>query len=199
VLLDTEARDMTKTLDAGFGKVREPILRLSAWMRAFKVRSASGKFLLGSTDNPASSLGQSPLRSPSVFNFYRPGYVPPNTGIAAANLVAPEFQIIHESSVVGYANFMRSVVRNGVGDNSPADIQPDYAAELAVADDPDKLIDQVNLLLTYGTMRPDTMSAIREAVTSVAISASNPTPGRLNRVYLAALFTMSAPEFVVQK
>jgi uncharacterized protein (DUF1800 family) len=199
VLLDTEARDMTKTLDAGFGKVREPVLRLSAWMRAFNVRSASGKFLLGATDNPAASLGQSPLRSPSVFNFYRPGYVPPNTGIAAANLVAPEFQIIHESSVVGYANFMRSVVRNGIGDNSPADIQPDYAAELAVADDPDKLIDRVNLLLTYGTMRPDTMSAIREAVTSVAINASNPTPGRQNRVYLAALFTMSAPEFVVQK
>ena len=94
------------------------------------------------------------MRSPSVFNFYRPGYVPPNTGIAAANMVAPEFQIIHESSVVGYANLMRSVVRGGIGDNSPADIQPDYSAELALADDPDKLIDRVNLLLMYGTMRP---------------------------------------------
>ena len=199
VLLDTEARDMTKTLDAGFGKVREPILRLSGWMRAFNVRSASGKFLLGTTDNPASSLGQSPLRSPSVFNFYRPGYVPPNTSIASANLVAPEFQIIHESSVVGYANFMRSVVRNGVGDNSPADIQPDYAAALAVADDPDKLIDLVNLLLAYRTMRPDTIGAIRDAVTSITVNPANPAPGRQNRVYLAALFAMSAPEFVVQK
>jgi len=199
VLLDEEARDMTKTQEAGFGKVREPVLRLSAWMRAFNVRSGSGNYLLGTTDNPASSLGQSPMRSPSVFNFYRPGYVPPNTGIAAANLVAPEFQIIHESSVVGYANFLRSIVRNGVGDNSPADIQPDYAAALAAADDPDRLIDLVNLLLTYGTMRPDTMSAIREAVTSVSINASNPMPGRQNRVYLAVLFAMSAPEFVVQK
>ena len=199
VLLDEEARDMTKTQGPAFGKVREPVLRLGAWMRAFNVRSTSGKFLLGTTDNPASSLGQSPMRSPSVFNFYRPGYVPPNTGIAAANLVAPEFQIIHESSVVGYANLMRSVVRNGIGDNSPADIQPDYNAELAVADDPDKLIDLVNLLLMYGTMRPDTMSAIREAVTSVTINAANPTPGRQNRVYLAALFAMSAPEFIVQK
>jgi uncharacterized protein (DUF1800 family) len=199
VLLDTEARDMAKTLDPTFGKVREPILRLSAWMRAANVRSATGKFLLGTTDNPATSLGQSPMRSPSVFNFYRPGYVPPNTGIAAANLVAPEFQIIHESSVVGYANLMRSVVRNGIGDNSPADIQPDYGAGLAVADDPDKLIDLFNLLLTYGTMRPDTMSAIREAVTSVAINPASPTAGRQNRVYLAALFTLSAPEFIVQK
>jgi uncharacterized protein (DUF1800 family) len=197
VLLDAEARDMTKTQEPGFGKVREPVLRLSAWMRAFNARSASGSFLLGTTDNPASSLGQSPLRSPSVFNFYRPGYVPPNTGIAAANLVAPEFQIIHESSVVGYANFMRSVVRNGVGDSS--DIQSDYSAELAVAEDPDKLIDRVNLLLTYGTMRPDTMSAIREAVNSITIDANNPAPGRRNRANLAALFAISAPEFIVQK
>ncbi len=199
VLLDDEARDMAKTQEPGFGKVREPVLRLSAWMRAFNVRSTSGNFLLGTTDNPASSLGQSPMRSPSVFNFYRPGYVPPNTGIAAANLVAPEFQIIHESSVVGYANLMRSVVRNGIGENSPADIQPNYSAELAVADDPDKLIDMVNLLLTYGTMRPDTMSDIRDAVNSVSINPANPMPGRQNRVYLAALFTMSAPEFIVQK
>jgi hypothetical protein len=43
------------------------------------------------------------------------------------------------------------------------------------------------------------MSAIREAVTSVTINAANPTPGRQNRVYLAALFAMSAPEFIVQK
>ena len=104
-----------------------------------------------------------------------------------------------ESSVVGYANFMRSVVRNGIGENSPADIQPNYSAELAVADDPDKLIDMVNLLLTYGTMRPDTMSDIRDAVNSVSINPANPLPGRRNRVYLAALFTMSAPEFIVQK
>ena len=43
------------------------------------------------------------------------------------------------------------------------------------------------------------MSAIREAVTSVTINAATPTPGRQNRVYLAALFAMSAPEFIVQK
>ena len=40
------------------------------------------------TSEPAGSdtaLGQSALRSPSVFNFFRPGYVPPNTAIATAN------------------------------------------------------------------------------------------------------------------
>ena len=199
ILLDDEARDMTKTADPTFGRVREPVLRLSAWMRAFNARSASGNFLLGTTDDAAGSLGQSPMRAPSVFNFYRPGYVPPNTAIAAANLVAPEFQIIHEVSVAGYANFMRTAVQSGAGSNSPRDIQPDYAAEIALANDPSRLIDRIDLLLTYGTLSAETRSAMLAAVNSVAISASNPTPGRQNRVYLAALFALSAPEFVVQK
>jgi uncharacterized protein (DUF1800 family) len=199
VLLDPEARDMNKTLEPGFGKVREPVLRLGAWMRAFHARSTSGEFLIGTTDSTTSSLGQSPMRSPSVFNFYRPGYVPPNTGIAAANLVAPEFQIIHETSVVGYANFIRNVVRRGLGDNSPADVQPDYTAVLAVADDPEKLIDLVDLLLTYGTMRPDTRSAITEAVSSITIDPASPAAGRRDRANLAVLFALSAPEFIVQK
>jgi uncharacterized protein (DUF1800 family) len=199
ILLDAEARDMAKTADPTFGKVREPVLRLSAWMRAFNARSASGSFLLGVTDNAASSLGQSALRASSVFNFYRPGYVPPNTAIAAANLVAPEFQIIHEVSVAGYANFMRTTVQSGTGSNSPRDIQADYAAELALASDPGKLIDRIDLLLTYGTLSAETRSAMLEAVNSVPISTTNPATGRQNRVYLATLFALSAPEFLVQK
>ena len=199
VLLDAEARDMTKLADPTFGKVREPVLRLSAWMRAFNARSRSGNFLLGVTDDTAGSLGQSPMRSPSVFNFYRPGYVPPNTAIAAANMVAPEFQIIHETSVVGYANLMRSAVQSGVGSNNPRDIQPDYSSELALANDPDRLIDRIDLLLTYGTLSAETRSAIREAVSSVQINPANPTPGGQNRVYLATLFALSSPEFLVQK
>ena len=199
VLLDDEARDMAKTADPTFGKVREPVLRLAAWMRAFNARSTSGNFLLGTTDDAASSLGQSAMRASSVFNFYRPGYVPPNTGIAAANLVAPEFQIIHEVSVAGYSNFMRSVVQSGVGSNTPRDIQANYAAELALANDPATLIDRIDLLLTYGTLSAEARSAMLEAVNSVPINAANPNTGRQNRVYLAALFALSAPEFLVQK
>jgi uncharacterized protein (DUF1800 family) len=199
VLLDTEARDLSMAAQPGFGKVREPVLRLAAWMRAFKVRSTSGKYLLGDTDSPTSSLGQSALRAPSVFNFYRPGYVPPNTSIAAANLVAPEFQILHETSVVGYSNFMRGIVGSGVGSNSPRDIQPDYSKELALAEDPDALVDRVELMLTYETMSDETRNLIRDAVESISINPIMPTSGRQNRVYLAVFFALSSPDFIVQK
>jgi uncharacterized protein (DUF1800 family) len=75
ILLDAEARDMTSVSSATFGKVREPMVRLANWMRAFSATSVSGNYLITST-SANTSLGQSPLASPSVFNFYRPGYIP---------------------------------------------------------------------------------------------------------------------------
>jgi uncharacterized protein (DUF1800 family) len=199
ILLDPEARTAVRLADPTFGKVREPILRVGHWMRAFNARSASGNFLLGTTDDPTTSLGQSPMRSPSVFNYYRPGYVPPNTPIATAGLVAPELQIVHESSVVGYSNFMRVAVQSGLGSGSPRDIQPDYTAELALADNADALIDRVDLLLMAGTMSADTRNLIRTAVNSVAIPATNQTTARQNRVRLAVFFALSSSDYLVQK
>ena len=199
ILLDPEARTAVRLADPTFGKVREPVLRVAHWMRSFNARSATGAFLLGTTDDPATSLGQSPMRSPSVFNFYRPGYVPPNTPIAAAGLVAPELQIVHETSVVGYANFMRSAVQSGLGSGSPRDIQPNYSAELALADDADALIDRVDLLLTARMMSAGTRDLIRASVNSVTIPATNQTTARQNRVNIAVLFALASSDYLVQK
>ena len=69
--------------------------------------STSGNWTIRNLHSASSSLGQQPWRSPSVFNFYRPGYVPPNTAIATASLVAPEFQLIGETAVAGYTNYMQ--------------------------------------------------------------------------------------------
>jgi len=196
ILLDTEARTVT-TSDPG--KTREPILRLAQWMRAFNARSASGSFFIGTTDDPANSLGQSPMRSPTVFNFYRPGYVPPNTAIATADLVAPELQIVNEVAVVGYSNFMRSIVQNGVGSNSPRDVQPDYTAEMALAHDANLLVDRVSLLLTAGSMSAGSRSLIVTAVNSIPYPGANQATARQNRARLAVLFVLSSPDYLVQK
>jgi uncharacterized protein (DUF1800 family) len=191
ILLDPEAR----TAPAGDqGKVREPVLRLAQWMRAFNARSTSGNFLLGTTDDPASQLGQSPMRSPTVFNFYRPGYVPPNTPIATAGLVAPELQIVNEISVVGYSNYMRTRVQNGAGTNN--DILPDYTAEMALAHDANLLVDRVSLLLIVGAMSTTTRNLIVTAVNSIPMTAAN---ARRDRARLAVFFTLSSPDYLVQK
>ncbi|GAA4029488.1 DUF1800 family protein [Actimicrobium antarcticum] len=200
ILLDPEAGSATRLSAIDNGKLREPILRLAGWMRAFGVTSASGRFLMTNLDDPISSLGQSPLRSPSVFNFYRPGYVPPNTAIASAGLVAPEMQLVGNTSVVGYLNTMRDIVPNGAGANR--DVTSSYVTEIALANTPDKLIDRVDLLLLAGQMTPMLRTQILAALNSVAISATDTVAAdraRKNRVWLSVFLTLASTEYLVQK
>ena len=201
VLLGPEARSPLPGA-TDYGKLREPVLRIAHWLRAFGAQSASGRFLIGNTDNPNSSLGQTPMRSPSVFNFYRPGYVPPNTDIAAAGLVAPEMQITHESSVAGYLNTLRSVISSGIGSGSPRDVQPDYGEVIGLADRPDALVDRIGAMLIAGEMSPELRAQAVDAVGSVAVSTSNAqsaATARLNRVKLAVFLVMASPDYLVQK
>ena len=71
------------------------------------ITSTNGDYEIYDLSGSDQALGQSPLRSPSVFNFFRPGYVPPNTAIATAGKQAPEFQLLNETTTAGYINFMQ--------------------------------------------------------------------------------------------
>jgi len=130
-----------------------------------------------------------------VFNFYRPGYVPPNTAIASANLVSPEFQLIGETSVAGYTNFMQTTVQSGVGLGTPRDVQPNYAPEIALAGNADALLDRVNRCLLAGQMSSTLRNDIRTAVNAIGTTGNGPN----NRVYTAILLTMASPDYLVQK
>jgi hypothetical protein len=134
------------------------------------------------------------MRAPSVFNFFRPGFVPPNTNLATADLVAPEFQITHEISVASYANFVQSVIPNGIGTGS--DVKADYTALNGIADNADALVARINLVLAHDSLSPTTVTSIRDAVNAIAITANN---ARQNRTNLAVYLTMTSPEFLVQK
>ncbi|ELX08394.1 hypothetical protein Jab_2c04420 [Janthinobacterium sp. HH01] len=198
VLLDPEAADTGSAK-----KLREPVLRMANWMRAFNAKSASGRFQIHITDDPLYALAQSPLRAPSVFNFFRPSYTPPNTSLSMRGLVAPEMQITGEPSVTGYLNFIQYLVPYGAG--SLRDVQPDYSAELALTGQPALLVDRINLLLLNGGMTSTLRNQIISAVNSVNIpppSAAFPTrtdDARRNRVYLAIVLAMASPEYLAQR
>ncbi|HSQ10402.1 MAG TPA: DUF1800 domain-containing protein [Burkholderiaceae bacterium] len=189
VLFDPEA--VTPVAGPSEGKLREPTLRLAAWIRAFGATSASGNFRIGVLDN---QLSQTPMRAPSVFNYFRPGFVPPNTSLATAELVAPEFQITHEISVAAYANFMQGVIQNGVGTGS--DVRADYTSTYALADNADALVARINLMLAANSLSTATVTSIRDAVNAIPMTAGN---ARQNRTQLAIYLTMTSPEFLVQK
>ena len=201
ILLDADARDMTAVNSSTFGKVREPMVRLTNWMRAFGATSVSGNYLITSTSGNT-SLGQSALAAPSVFNFYRPGYVPPNTRLGAAGLNAPEFQIVDEVTVAGYANTIQGAIGTGIGTGT--DVRSAYAAEIAIAGDATLLVERMNRLLLYGQMSPTLRVRITDSVNSVVIPGSGSTQtqidaARLNRARLAVYMTMVSPEYLVQR
>jgi uncharacterized protein (DUF1800 family) len=191
ILLDAEARGEAALSSPQAGKLREPVLRFVGWARAFGATSASDAWEIGNTSDASTRLGQSPLRSPSVFNFFRPGYVPPNSGVATAGLVAPEFQITHESSVVGYLNWMQGSISNGRGD-----VRADYSALLQLATDPVVLVAEVDLLLAAAQLSAATRKTISDAINTMA---STTDANRLARVHAAVLMVMAAPEYLVQK
>jgi uncharacterized protein (DUF1800 family) len=189
LLLDAEARTLTDTTT--YGKLREPILRFAGWARAYAVTSPSGLWAVGDTSDAAKGLAQSPLRSPTVFNFFRPGYVPPDTALDANALEAPEFQISNESSVVGCINYMQRAVAGSIGD-----LTPDYTALLAIADDANALLAELNLVLAANQLSAATVSTLATAVSTMA-SGSDTT--RRARINAALVLVQAAPEYIVQK
>jgi uncharacterized protein (DUF1800 family) len=189
VLLDPEARSPGTAPSAG--RLREPVLRFIQWGRSFGVSSPTELWNIGDTSNPATRLGQSPLRSPSVFNFFRPGYVPPNSSLGSNSITAPEFQLCNESTVAGYLNFMQNAIANGVGE-----VKPSYTEELALVEDAAALVERIALRLAGEGLAASTKATIAAAVATIKTDTE---ARRLNRVQAAILLVMASPEYLVQK
>ena len=192
ILLDTEARDNTISASVSFGKLREPVVRFLNWARAYSSTSPSGLWAIGDLSDMASRLGQSPMRSGSVFNFFQPGYVPPNTSLSAQGLTGPEFQITNESSVAGYINFMQHVISgSGAGD-----LTPDYTGLQSLAGNSANLLAEINQVLASSQISATTLSAMQTALDTISVSTP---PGVLNRIHAALILVLASPDYVVQK
>lgn len=206
ILLDTEARGIEGQLSLTTGKLREPILRITAVLRAFGLTAnnwpaASGVpyATLGLTSDPATSLGQTPLYAPSVFNFFRPGYVPPRSEMAAQGLVAPEMQLVNETSVTGYVNTLIGLLDTGIGNG--VQLKLDDARD--VADDDARLTQLVADRLLGGTLSPSLESIVLGALQSLPVPAGDASnaaavaAARDKRIRVAVLLVAASPEFLV--
>ena len=202
ILFDEEARDETARMEDTFGKVREPILRFAHWARTFGVTNVSDNFgtVLWNTSDPM-QLSQSAYKAPSVFNFYRPGFIPPASTVGDAGLTAPEFQIVNTSTVAGYANFMTNFLFND--SNAPAlgNFVGDYSDEVAIADDATALVDHLDSLLTFGGASEETKTKIIGVLEEFPLADPNdPNDGsRLLRARLGILMLMTSPDYLIQR
>ena len=179
ILLDPEARDPRMMSQPTWGKLREPLLRVVNYARAFNAVSTSGYYPL---DQFTLDHLQDPMNAPSVFNFFSPGHSPPGV-VTQFALVAPEFQIINASSAITGPNYFWNSIPNGLhrwGAGTPAyAVRLNLTNELAMivpaehiaedvpagpAADPDALLQRLDLALTGGTLSPPQFQIIREAM-----------------------------------
>ncbi len=160
ILLDDEARNAYIAGNTIFGKLREPVVKFIHLHRAFGAVASGGYYDvwdLGDSD----ALGQSALRAPSVFNFYSPDFEPAGP-MATAYLLGPEFEITSTSTVPGFADFTGWAVVGGFRQNEGGGkwFKPNYdrylvgAAGVALADNPQALVDDLDLLLTANNLKP---------------------------------------------
>jgi uncharacterized protein (DUF1800 family) len=194
ILMDDEARAAPTVSATMSGKLREPVVRFVQWARTVGVSSTNMEFQIYDLSGSDVALGQSALRSPSVFNFFRPGYVPPNTEIATAGKQAPEFQLLNETTTAGYINFMQWATRGGYND-----VKPTYAALLPIAHDVPAVIAWLNLRLTSNQLSPDSLSIIQNLATAFNVTASSTENAKLDMLATVAWLMLCSPEYLVQK
>ncbi|MDP9120525.1 MAG: DUF1800 family protein [Acidobacteriota bacterium] len=193
ILLDYEARSTTLVDKAGYGHLREPVVRLGGILRAIHATPpADGKWRIWDTEDAAYGLDQNPLRAPTVFNFFEPTYVQPGT-LAAAGLVAPEFKITTDTTVFGTVNFLRDVVFFGASFD-PYTITPDYSSIAGLSDN--NLLDYVSLVLMANQMSPSMRTILGTALADPNFSDPNDASVRVKNLIWLVLMS---PEYVVQR
>ena len=191
ILIDSEARDMERVSMPSAGRLREPMVRFVNWARALRATSPTDVWAIGDLSDPASRLGQSPMRSGSVFNFFRPGYVPAGSDLSSQGLTAPEFQITNESSIPGYLNFMQRVISNGFGD-----VKADYSSLLALVGDTNALLAELNLVFAANQIPSTSITIIKTALDAMSVVSDT---GKQNRIYTAVFLVMATPAYAAQK
>ena len=194
ILLDPEARQGIPPQN--FGKVREPLVRLMHLLRAMDASSGTGRSEEYWTLDL--HLGQTPLRAPSVFNFFSPNYSPRGP-VSEAGLVAPELQLATDSMLPNQEGNFYSRVARWTEEGPPGETgtySVNTARDIPLAADAAALVDRYDLLFLSGSMSP----SMRQTLLAYLQGISGSTvAGRRRRVQDALYLIVNSPEYVVQK
>lgn len=185
ILLDPEARGPRKT-DPAYGKLREPVLFLTNFLRALNV--GAGRHSYGVPGKPPESCngrsdgvlapllkeaGQEVWYPPNVFSYFSPQTLVPGT-----DLVGPEFALAHTGSSFVRSNLIfQFTINEGVGFDVPTTERPypwipcGTSTDLSepvrwAAIDPtnNALIEGLNSRFMHGTMSESMKEKIKAAI-----------------------------------
>lgn len=191
ILLDPEARTAPNQT-ALSGKLREPLLRYTGMLRQLGVSTVDG-FYANTGFFVQERILQHPLAARSVFNFYLPAHQPIGE-IAELGLVAPEFEITNTNSIIEVSNLLQaSVIGDFISDVREAPFALTSLALddfLPLADDMDALLNRLDLVFTYGTLRDTTRLSIQSAIENISDLEL--------RVRVAAYLLLISPDYAVE-
>lgn len=195
ILTDEEARSCEWIDRPEQGRLREPITRYTHFVQAIGMYNDLG--IYWNIGQPfMEAVGQHPLHSLSVFNFYLPDFQP-NGEIADQDLYGPEFQIHNTKTSIGYVNTVNDWAVNGellyTFEDNGFITQTDYSGLLQYARYPDALINKLDVLLTHGQLSEATRAIIREAIEPFGDN----TVGDLYRLKMALYLFMISPDYAV--
>lgn len=158
------------------------------------------------------SLTQTPLRSPTVFNFFFPDFTFPGA-LASAGLATPEFQLTSDTSVALQMNFMQGGLLVNANTNGLSSF---VSGNGAVALDVSQwmttaytsntgipgLVDALNSLLTGGQLS----AAAKNAIVAYVANSANfpygtpPTNSQMrDRVRAVIHLIVVSPDFIIEK
>ena len=180
VLLDPEARrgDSSNNAVASDGKLREPVVMVVSVARAFLSSSDGSGFA-----NSAASMSQNLFNSGSVFNFF-----PPDSLIPQTKLNGPEFAIFNTNTSLARVNFINSMVYGSISGTTKLDF-----TAVINAGTPDQMLDYLNTLFLHGTMSSSMRQDILTAVSSVTSTDTK------NQARTAIYLVASSSQYQVQR
>lgn len=193
ILMHREARLGHLEKPETYGKLKEPVIRLTQLWRAFEPETIHYDFNYGWA---AHELGQAPLNSPSVFNFFRPDFSQPGE-IQNSGLVSPEFEILDESSIITITSRLLANslwAHNFKNDADAERIIIDISHEMNLEPDLDTLLDHLDLLLLGGRMPEELRSEVK-----FLMGERNYNGAASQRVVEAIFLIATSPEAAVQQ
>ena len=178
--------------------------------RAGNVLIRWNTWILNATDTGASfSLAQTPLNSPTVFNFFFPDYKFPGA-LTTAGLTTPEFQLTSDTTVSWQMNFLQGGVlvnnnnTNGISsfNNGSGAIAIDLGPWMTPANTSNAglpgLVDSLNSLLCGGQLNAAAKAQIVNYATTLAYTTPTNTQMR-DRLRAVVHLIISSPDFIIQK
>lgn len=204
-----------------YGKVREPVIRFTNWARMFDANAQNPEYTPELFEfGEISALSQRPYGARSVFNFYRPGFVPPATLAGARDMTVPEMQLVNATSIPGYINIMDEFIFREEADDefleelqedfdeSDIDIDeakarttlvPDYSSLHSIAVDNEALVNRLDAMLLYSTMSEATRANVLNALEHEFFEEFEDEDVLDEKVRHAVWLIMTSPDYLIQR